>query len=65
MSQKKTNLEKLLTLLKDGKWHSANELAVEISWRFGHTVLEARRKGYPVEKRKIAHNQFEYRLMSA
>jgi hypothetical protein len=64
MSPKKTNLKKLLALLKDGKWHPASELAVEVSWRFGHTVYEARHKGYPVETREVAHNQCEYRLVS-
>lgn len=57
------NLKKLLLILKDGKWHSGRELAIKVSWRFGHTVYEGRRKGYPIEMRKIGHNQFEYRLL--
>lgn len=62
MLTKLTNLELLIALLKDGEWHSSKELASEVSWRFGHTVFEARKKGYFIEKRKVAHNQFEYRL---
>lgn len=62
MNRKPTNLQKLLRVLKDKKWHSSDELASEVSWRFGHTVFEARQKGYFIEKRMIAHNQFEYRM---
>ena len=59
---KKTNLQRLIDLLKDKLWHPAEELAQEVSWRFGATVHEARKKGYRIEKRRIAHNQYEYRL---
>jgi hypothetical protein len=62
MSEKNSNLKKLLAILKDGKWHSADELAIRVSWRFGHTVHEARNKGYSIDTRKVAHNKFEYRL---
>lgn len=65
MLVKSTNLEKLIVLLKDGKWHSSDELAAKVSFRFGHTVFEARKKGYLVEKRQVAHNQFQYRLLAA
>ncbi|BAY41307.1 hypothetical protein NIES2111_57030 (plasmid) [Nostoc sp. NIES-2111] len=65
MLVKSTNLEKLLAILKDGKWHSSDELAAKVSFRFGHTVFEAREKGYVVEKRQVAYNQFEYRLLAA
>ncbi|WP_228014550.1 hypothetical protein [Fortiea sp. LEGE XX443] len=65
MLVKSTNLEKLIAILKDGKWHSSDELAAKVSFRFGHTVFEARKKGYFVEKRQVAYNQFEYRLLAA
>jgi hypothetical protein len=58
-----TNLKRLLSILKDGQWHSGKELAAKVSWRFGHTVYEARKKGFSIEMRKVAHNQFEYRLV--
>ncbi|WP_071516170.1 hypothetical protein [Geitlerinema sp. PCC 9228] len=64
MKLKTMNLEKLLMLLKDGQWHSGDELAMKVSWRFGHTIYEARHKGYKIEKRKIAHQQFEYRMLA-
>jgi biotin operon repressor len=57
-----SNLQRLITLLRDRQWHSGDELANKVSWRFGHTVFEARQKGYVVEKRKIGHNRFEYRM---
>jgi len=59
----KTNLQKLLSLLRDRQWHSAAELAENVSWRFGHTIFEAIKKGYQVEKRKVSHNKFEYHLL--
>ncbi|NJL64022.1 MAG: hypothetical protein HC903_22055 [Methylacidiphilales bacterium] len=62
MLVKRTKLEKLLTILKDGNWHSSDELAASVSFRFGDTVFKARKKGYFVEKRQVAYNQFEYRL---
>ncbi|MBZ8182029.1 hypothetical protein [Oscillatoria salina] len=62
MKRKPTNLQKLLRVLKDKKWHSSNELASKVSWRFNDTVFKARKKGYFIEKRMIAHNQFEYRM---
>jgi hypothetical protein len=65
MLVKLTNLERLIAILKDGKWHSSDELANKVSWRFGHTVFEARKKGYSIEKRKVAHNRFEYRMLAA
>lgn len=56
------NLQKLLRVLKDGNWHSSDELASKVSWRFGHTVFDARKKGYSIETRMISHNQYEYRM---
>lgn len=61
-TQKQTNLQKLLSVLEDGQWHSSEELASKVSFRFGHTILMARKKGYFIEVRRVAHNQFEYRL---
>jgi biotin operon repressor len=64
MKDKLTNLEKLIAILKDGKWHSSDELATNVSFRFGHTIFEARKKGYLIEKKQVANNQFEYRLLT-
>lgn len=62
---KQNNVERLIQLLRDGQWHPGDELAFHVSWRFGHTVHVARKRGYQIEKRKIAQNQFEYRLLTA
>ena len=63
--KKPTNLQRLIVLLRDRQWHSSKELAVKVSWRFGHTVFEARKKGYPIEIRKVDRNEFEYRMPTA
>lgn len=60
-----TNLQRLLATLTDGLWHSGEELTKQVSWRFGATVHEARKKGYLIEKRRIEHNRYEYRLAQA
>lgn len=65
MFAKWTNLKRLIAVLKDGQWHSSNELAFRVSLQYRHTLTEARKKGYPIEKRKIAHNQYEYRMLAA
>lgn len=59
-----TNLKKLLEVLHDHLWHSSDELADKVTWRFGHTIHEARKKGYSIEARKIRHNQYEYRMLT-
>lgn len=59
--KRETNLQKLLKLLGDGNWHTSEELS-KITWRFGHTIHEARKKGYQIEKHQVGHNQFQYRL---
>lgn len=61
-NKQETNLQKLLSVLKDGEWHSQNELVSKVTHRFGHTIFEARKKGYSVETRSVARNQFEYRI---
>lgn len=60
--KKNTNLKKLIEVLNDKEWHPSDELASKVSFRFGHTIFEARKKGHSVEKRQVAHNQFEYRI---
>lgn len=63
MLAKLTNLKRLIAILKDSEWHSSDELAAKVSLRFTHTVFEARKKGYRIEKRKLAHNRYEYRIL--
>ena len=57
------NIDNLITLLNDGQWHSSNELAAKVSYRFAHTVYQARKQGYCIETRKIKNlNYYEYRI---
>jgi biotin operon repressor len=58
-----SNLTRLLKLLDDKAWHSGEELAAKVGWRFGATIHEARGKGYRIEKRRTGHNQYEYQLL--
>ena len=44
--QEEGTLQKLLAILSDGQWHSADELASKVGSRFGQTIFEMRRKGY-------------------
>jgi hypothetical protein len=58
---KKTKLDLLLTALADLDWHWGEELAVEVGWRFGATVKEARNKGYSIKTERVGV-QSRYRL---
>lgn len=57
-----TSFEQLVSLLGDGNWHSSQEISEKIAWRFGHTVHEARKQGYRIEKHKTTDDCFEYRI---
>jgi len=59
-----TKIEELISLFRDGKWHSIEEISEKIAPRFGHAVHEARKQGYQIEKRKTADNSFEYRILN-
>lgn len=63
MYPKKTNLERLISVLRDGQWHPGDELANKVSYRFGHTVYEARKKGYDIQIRKISQYRHEYKWL--
>jgi hypothetical protein len=55
--------ERLLQLMCDGCWHSAEELVDKISHRFSATMHILRKRGYKFEKRRIEAQQYEYRLV--
>ncbi len=58
---KKTKLELLLEILSDHQWHSGDELAAAVSWRFGAVIHDARGLGYLIETER--HGQkFQYSL---
>ncbi len=62
---KKTKLDKLIEVLRDGRWHSADELAAKVTFRFSDTIFKGRQKGYCIEKRQVGRSQFEYRLVTS
>jgi hypothetical protein len=61
---KVTLIDKLLAVLSDNQWHTAQELTYLVSHRFGDTIHKARKLGYDIEKRAIAPNQFQYRCLN-
>lgn len=54
---------RLIDLLSDGKWHTSQELAEKISFRFGATIHTARKSGYNIESNRIENQDYEYRLI--
>jgi uncharacterized protein len=59
---KERKQEQLIDLLSDEQWHSGEEIAARIGFRFGAIIHEARKNGYSIETRKTTHNQFECRI---
>lgn len=63
---KKTKVQLLLELLRDGTWHLNDELAFIVGYRFGDAVKKARRKGYNIKtERTGVGQQHKYRLLTA
>lgn len=61
-NRKTTKVDLLLDVLADGQWHSAEELAVRVGWRFGATIKAARYKDYPIETERVGL-QHRYRWL--
>ena len=59
-----TNVDKLLRILGDERWHSTAELVSRVGHTFAHAKFKAMRYGYPVEKRKHPQKsrQYQYRI---
>lgn len=55
--------ERLLHLMSDGYWHSAEELVHNVSHRFSATMHVLKKRGYKFEKRRVDGQQYEYRLV--
>lgn len=65
MQQSQTNsLTRLLELLKDAQWHSSEEIANKVSFRFGHAIYQARKQGNIIEARRELNKQYQYRWVS-
>jgi hypothetical protein len=59
-----TKVEKLLTILSDGRWHSTKELVHRVGHTFSFARFKVARLDYFVEKRKhtAKPRQYQYRL---
>ncbi len=55
--------ERMLGLMSDGAWHSAEELVEKISHRFSATMHVLTKRGYKFEKRHVEGRRYEYRLI--
>ena len=62
IGKKPKKLDLLLAALADLDWHWGEELAVEVGWRFGATIKEARYKSYSIETERVGV-QSRYRLV--
>ena len=58
----KQKVENLITLLNDGKWHSAKKLTERVSSNFVSQIYQARKEGYCIDTRKVNNNKYEYRI---
>jgi hypothetical protein len=59
-----TKLELLLKVMRDGDWHSTEELVLEVGHRFSATKHTAQKQGYQFEMRREGV-RFEYRMVGA
>lgn len=64
-NRRKTKVELLLGVLRDGSWHLSDELAVKVGHRFGDAVKKARILGYKIETDWAGVGQkHKYRLLT-
>jgi hypothetical protein len=54
---------KMLRLMSDGQWHSADELIEKISHRFSATKHVLQKRGYQFRTRRLKGQPWEYRLL--
>lgn len=54
--------ERLLSLLSDHKWHGMRECMEHGGMRYGARLHELKHEGWPVEKRLVFADVYEYRL---
>lgn len=56
--------QRILNLLKDGRWHNVTELHA-IAWRYGGRLFDLRQEGHLFEKRIGKNGLEEWRLTDA
>ncbi|MEB3294439.1 MAG: hypothetical protein VKJ24_14880 [Synechococcales bacterium] len=59
-----TKIELLMAVMRDGEWHSTEELVQRVGHRFSATKHVAEKQGCKFDRRR-AGQRFEYRLMSS
>lgn len=60
---KKNLCDRMIELMSDGLWHSADELVESISHRFSATMHVLKKQGYEFQKRRVQGQKYEYRLV--
>ena len=62
--KRRTNRERLLSVLCDGRWHSTKELVRRVSHTFANTKFKLVQSGYVIHKRRHPRRRFDhqYRL---
>lgn len=59
------NKERLLNILRDGKWHANTELNFSAGFRYGARLLELRKSGLTVHSVSVGAGKWKYRLDEA
>ncbi|MBW4616473.1 MAG: hypothetical protein KME21_25030 [Desmonostoc vinosum HA7617-LM4] len=63
--RKKTKVELLIEVLRDGAWHLGDELAVKVGYPFADALKKARTLGYEIETAWAGVGQkHKYRLIA-
>ena len=63
---KADNIDRLLVIMSDGKWHDGAEFANKVTWRFSATLHDLKKvHGVEWEKERVegARNAWRYRLV--
>lgn len=58
-----TQTKRMLHLMSDGAWHSADELVDKIGHRFSAPMHVLRKQGYVFDRRRTHGQKHEYRLV--
>lgn len=56
--------DRMLRLMSDGAWHSADELIEKISHRFSAPMHILTKQGHAFEKRHLGRKRYAYRLIT-
>lgn len=65
MNKRENNKDRLLRLMRDGRWYHMAALRTAGGWRYGARLFELKKQGWEHERRSVGEDAFEYRLYSA